>query len=488
MRVDRSDRRGHARAELGENMVELGSKRILIVDDEKSAREGLSELLTSWGHVTDTAADGTEALDRISEFAPSIVVTDLAMPGMDGLALLRAIKTGPAHQIAVIVLTAHGTIEAAVQAIREGAYDFLTKPVDVVRLQILIEKITERLGLEVEVKGLREQVQKLKSFENLIGVTPVMKEIYRQIKIISPSTASVLIAGPSGTGKELVSRAIHNRSRRKDGPFVAINCSAIPATLLESEIFGHEKGAFTGAHARKLGCFELAHGGTLFLDEIAEMPVELQAKFLRVLEDGKFRRLGGKDELQVDVRVIAATNKEFKKQIAAKQFREDLYYRLNVFQLQLPALKDRSDDVPLLALHFAKEFSTKNDKPVVHIAPDAMQVLQKYPWPGNVRELKNVIERSVIMCPEDQIHADHLPENIRRGPSKGGEIVLQVGTTVKAAEKELIRHTLDFTGNNKTKAAKILGISLKTLHNKLNEYKLRKQKGKAAISESAVSK
>ena len=451
------------------------SRKILVVDDEKSAREGLAELMASWGHRTEHASDGIDGLAKLTSFQPQIVVTDLTMPGMDGLTFLKQLKQGPHKDAAVLVLTAHGTIESAVDAIREGAYDFLTKPVDIVRLQILIEKLTERLGLETEVQDLKQELEKLRSFENLIGASPQMKDVYRQIEVVAPSTASVLINGPSGSGKELVSKAIHNRSRRSKGPFIAINCSAIPATLLESEIFGHERGAFTGAIARKEGTFEMAHGGTLFLDEIAEMPFELQAKFLRVLEDGKFRRLGGKDEIEVDVRVIAASNKDFKKAIAEKQFREDLFYRLNVFALQMPALADRSEDVPLLAEHFVREFSARNRKNIKGIAPEAMRVLVNHPWPGNVRELKNVIERAVIMSSKSELTASDFPESVTAGPDHTPQILLRVGITMEDAEKEIIKRTLEFTADNKTKAAKILDISLKTLHNKLNEYRLRPQ-------------
>ena len=451
------------------------SRKILVVDDEKSAREGLAELMASWGHRTESAADGIDGLAKLTSFQPQIVVTDLTMPGMDGLTFLKQLKLGPHKEVAVIVLTAHGTIESAVDAIREGAYDFLTKPVDIVRLQILVEKLTERLGLETEVQDLKQEIEKLRSFENLIGASPQMKDVYRQIEVVAPSTASVLINGPSGSGKELVSKAIHNRSRRSKGPFIAINCSAIPATLLESEIFGHERGAFTGAIARKEGTFEMAHGGTLFLDEIAEMPFELQAKFLRVLEDGKFRRLGGKDEIEVDVRVIAASNKDFKKAIAEKQFREDLFYRLNVFALQMPALADRSEDVPSLAEHFVREFSARNRKNIKGIAPDAMRILVNHPWPGNVRELKNVIERAVIMSSKPELTAADFPESVTSGPDHTPQILLRVGITMEEAEKEIIKRTLEFTADNKTKTAKILDISLKTLHNKLNEYRLRPQ-------------
>ena len=451
------------------------SRKILVVDDEKSAREGLAELMASWGHQTESASDGNDGLAKMASFQPQIVVTDLTMPGMDGLTFLKQVKAGPHKNAAIIVLTAHGTIESAVDAIREGAYDFLTKPVDIVRLQILLSKLTEHLGLEHEVQDLRSELEKLRSFENLIGASVQMKEVYRQIEVVAPSTASVVISGPSGSGKELVSKAIHNRSRRAKGPFIAINCSAIPATLLESEIFGHERGAFTGAIARKEGTFELAHGGTLFLDEIAEMPFELQAKFLRVLEDGKFRRLGGKEEIEVDVRVIAASNKDFKKAIAEKQFREDLYYRLNVFTLTMPPLAERAVDIPMLAEHFVREFSARNRKNLRGIAPEAMRILTTYPWPGNVRELKNVIERAVIMSTKNELVPSDFPDSLVAGPDHSPQITLRVGITMEEAEKEIIKRTLEYTGDNKTKAAKLLDISLKTLHNKLNEYRLRPQ-------------
>ncbi len=454
--------------------AKTASRKILVVDDERSAREGLAELLASWGNVTESAADGNEGLAKVGTFQPHVMITDLTMPNMDGLALLKAVKSGPFKDTAVVVLTAHGTIDGAVEAIREGAYDFLTKPLeDFVRLRLLIEKLAERQGLETEVRDLRSELERIRSFENLVGSTPVMKEVYRQIEVVAPSTASVLIHGASGTGKELVAKGIHNRSRRANGPFVAINCSAIPATLLESEIFGHERGAFTGAIARKEGCFEIAHGGTLFLDEIAEMPFELQSKFLRVLEDGKFRRLGGKDEIEVDVRVIAASNKDFRKAIAEKQFREDLYYRLNVFGLSLPSLSERAEDIPILAEHFVREFSARNRKGLKGISPEAMRILTGYAWPGNVRELKNVIERSVIMSTKSELTAVDLPESLTTSPDRAPQITLRVGCTMEEAEKEIIRRTLESTGGNKTRAAKILDISLKTLHNKLNEYGLR---------------
>ena len=454
------------------------SQRVLVVDDEKAAREGLAELVTSWGHATESAADGREALEKVSAFKPSIVVTDLTMPGMDGMAVLEALQA--AHpEIAVIVLTAHGTIDRAVEAIRKGAYDFLTKPVDVVRLQILLQKLAEHLGLESRVADLESEISRLRSFEGLVGSSAPMKEVFRQIEVVAPATASVLISGPSGTGKELVARAIHTRSRRAKGPFIAINCSAIPATLLESEFFGHERGAFTGAIARKPGCFELANGGTLFLDEIAEMPVELQSKLLRVLEDGRFRRLGGKEEIEVDVRVVAASNRDFKKEVAEKRFREDLFYRLNVFAMHLPPLKDRGEDLAALAAHFVGEFATKNRKPVRGISPEAMRAIAAHSWPGNVRELRNVIERAVLLSRKPEIAVEDLPESILADPSaahRGPEIVLHVGCTIEEAEKEIIRKTLEACGDNKTKAAKILDISLKTLHNKLNEYGLRERK------------
>lgn len=448
----------------------IGRRRVLVVDDEESARTGLQELIESWGFDTAIAEDGRTALDKIKAFRPHLILTDLVMPRMDAMALLKKVDV---QETVVILFTAHGDIESAVEAIKLGAYDYLTKPIDIVRLKNLLEHLAQKIDADEEVKHLRNQLKQLGSFGRLHGTTPAMQELFRQIEVASPSGASVLISGASGTGKELVARTIHDLSPRRHGPFVPINCSAIPATLLESELFGHERGAFTGAIKTKEGCYELADNGTIFLDEIATMAPDLQTKLLRVLENGRFRRVGGKEELQSDVRVIASSNIKFEEAIREGLFREDLFYRLNVFQLLLPTLKERLGDIPFLAQHFVDEMAGRNNKKVHGILPDAMNCLKNYSWPGNVRELKNTIERAVIVAREKTIAVADLPEAIRQHPVEGPTLSFAIGTPIEDIEKQAILRTLDMTGGNKTEAAKMLGISLKTLHNKLNQYRVR---------------
>jgi DNA-binding NtrC family response regulator len=444
--------------------------RVLVVDDEESARIGLAELIESWGFETAVAEDGRTALDKIKSFRPHLILTDLIMPRMDGVALLKKVDF---KETMVILLTAHGNIDSAVEAIKLGAYDYLTKPVDIVRLKNLLEHVIDKIETDEEIKRLRHELRKLGSFGRLHGTTTSMQGLFRQIEIAAPSDASVLISGASGTGKELVARTIHDLSPRHHAPFVPINCSAIPATLLETELFGHERGAFTGAVKTKEGCFELADKGTLFLDEIATMALDLQTKLLRVLENGCFRRVGGKEELQADVRVIAASNLKFDEAMRDGLFREDLYYRLNVFHLSVPSLRERLADIPLLAQHFVDQMARKNHKEVNGIHADAMNCLKNYPWPGNVRELKNTIERAVIIATGKTILTHDLPDTIRQQPASGPMLSFPIGTPIDEMEKLAIVRTLDMTGGNKTEAAKILGISLKTLHNKLNQYGLR---------------
>jgi DNA-binding NtrC family response regulator len=390
------------------------------------------------------------------------------MPRLDGLALLKKIKS---QDLLFILLTAQGSIDSAVTAMKDGAYDYLTKPVDIVRLKHLLEHLQEKMENDEEIQRLRRELKQLGSFGKLIGTNHSMQQLFHQIELAAPSAASVLVSGASGTGKEMVARAIHELSPRKLGPFVPINCSAIPGTLLESEIFGHEKGAFTGAIRTKQGCFEFAHGGTLFLDEIATMAIDLQSKLLRVLEHGTYRRVGGKEELHSNVRIIAASNIDFEVALTQRLFREDLYYRLNVFQLRLPSLKERVTDIPLLAQHFVELFAEKNQKEVKSIHPDVMNVLKNYDWPGNVRELKNTIERAVIVCRENMIRLSDLPDSISHKSSPQVGYSLQLGTTLEDLEKTAILRSLDLVEGNKTVCAKRLGISLKTLHNKLNRYK-----------------
>jgi len=464
--------------------MDMGPK-ILVVDDETAARRGLVSLLTGWGYDVDEAADGHEALEKAIKGLPSVVITDLVMPRLDGHALLKSLREEVPYA-AVILLTGQGTIETAVAAMRDGAYDYLTKPVDVARLKLLIPKAASSSEAVREVAFLRRQLQQVKGMGQLVGTGPAMQALYRLIEMAAPTPAPVLITGESGTGKELVARTIHELSPRARAPFVAVNCAAIPETLLESEIFGHEKGSFTGALERRAGCFELAHQGTLFLDEIAEMNPATQAKFLRVLEGGAVRRLGGRAEIKTDVRVLAATNKDAQKALRDGSFREDLYYRLNVVSLALPPLRDHREDIPLLVEAFIEEFNAKYNKSIGGIDPAAETALEAAAWPGNVRELKNTLERAVIVCTGQRIALGDLSDTPAHGaaeaaagqsvqPSAGpgtaaDSLAIAIGTSIEEAEKQLILRTLAAQDNNKTRAAQVLGISLKTLHNKLKAY------------------
>jgi DNA-binding NtrC family response regulator len=449
----------------------LPGERVLIVEDDPATRSGLAELVQAWGFQTDEAADGEAAMAKVTTFRPAIIVSDLVMPRMDGLELLRALHD-QLSDITFILLTAQGTVESAVGAIKDGAYDYLSKPVDPQRLRILLQKAVERQSTLREVRQLRRQLREQGSFGRIIGNSPAIRGTYRVIEQAAPTSASVLISGESGTGKELIAQTIHELSPRAAFPFVAINCAAIPETLLESEIFGHEKGAFTGAHDRRTGVFELAHRGTLFLDEIAEMMPATQVKLLRVLQERTFRRLGGRQEQSVDVRVIAATNVDPGAAVRDGKLREDLYYRLNVFAMELPPLRERREDIPLLVQTFLSEFNRHNNKAIRGVDHEAMYVLERYPWPGNIRELRNVIERATILADTEFIEHRHLPPTlIARGDESLPTLTLSPGTTVDEAERRLILLTLDHTRNNKTRAAEILGISLKTLHNKLNRMK-----------------
>jgi DNA-binding NtrC family response regulator len=446
-------------------------ERVLIVEDDPATRSGLSELVQAWGFQTDEAGDGEEGLRKVTTFRPAIIVSDLVMPRMGGADLLRALKD-QLSDITFILLTAQGTVESAVEAIKEGAYDYLSKPVDPQRLQILLQKAVERQETLREVRHLRRQLREQGSFGKIIGNSPGIRKVYRIIEQAAPTAAAVLIAGESGTGKELIAQTIHELSPRASFPFVAINCAAIPETLLESEIFGHEKGAFTGASDRRFGVFELAHRGTLFLDEIAEMMPATQVKLLRVLQEKVFRRLGGRQEIAVDVRVIAATNVNPQEAVTHGKLREDLFYRLNVFGVDLPPLRERTEDIPLLVQSFLAEFNRTNAKGIRAVDQEAMDILEHYPWPGNIRELRNVIERATILAESEFIEPRHLPPSLLvRGEEALPTLTIAPGTTVDEAERRLILLTLEHTRNNKTRAAEILGISLKTLHNKLNRMK-----------------
>lgn len=472
----------------------MAQTKVLIVEDEPNARAGLAELVTSWGYRTETAADGAAGFEMVQRWSPTVVVTDLMMPRMDGLQLLDRVSE-LAEPVAMVVVTAHGAIESAVHAMRLGAFDYIQKPIDTGRLRMILKNASDQaaasaapppLGAAMPGTVAGEPTEKLGS---LVGGSAAMQSVFRTIERIAPTNVSVLITGESGTGKELAARALHQLSGRRYKPFVAVNCAAIPETLIESEIFGHEKGAFTGADARRAGCFELAEEGTLLLDEIGEMPMATQAKLLRVLEDRRLRRLGAREELPVNVRVIAATNRDPAAAVAAGLLRGDLYYRLNVFQLEMPALRDHAEDIPAMAVAMVEEMNARHGTMVPGIAPPLMTRLLKHRWPGNARELRNTIERAVVLAGSEKLTVAHLPagfgEEAAATPvavpaaGAGGNpfaapgrsvVEVSVGTTVDAAEKQLILRTLESTGNNKTRAAEILGISSKTLQNKLKEY------------------
>src|SRR5437899_355121 len=452
----------------------MNHEKVLIVEDEENERTGLAELISAWGYRTETARDGVEGMDKVTHWTPSIVVTDLKMPRMSGMDLLQRLAE-QSQTVAVIVMTAQGTIDSAVQAMRMGAYDYIQKPIDTNRLRIILQNASSLLGTRTELEVTRRKLRDAGSLGQLVGSSKKMQEIFHLIEMVAPSTASVLITGASGTGKELVARTVHELSPRRNKPFVPINCAAIPETLIESEIFGHEKGAFTGALERRTGCFELAEGGTLLLDEIGEMPIATQAKLLRVLEDRKLRRLGSKVETTVDVRVLTATNKVPEEAVARGELRNDLYYRLNVFNIHMPPLREHKEDIPELVQSLLAEMSAKQGRKSATVSEAVVNAFNNYSWPGNVRELRNSLERAVIVCEGAVVETRHLPPGfgqttVRTSPEDPDAVRLGVGTTVEEAERLLILKPLTATSNNKTRAAEILGISLKTLHNKLKEY------------------
>jgi DNA-binding NtrC family response regulator len=448
--------------------------RVLVVDDEENQRRGVSSLVGAWGYEVKQAANGVEALEVLANFPAQLLITDMMMPEMDGPTLLERLREEPNAPQAIVV-TAFGSLETALKTIHElGAFWFLEKPIDPQALKLLLERALNAKRLSEDKALLERQLSYDGRLAGLVGQTPVMQGLFRLIEQVAPTRASVLITGESGTGKEVVARSLHSLSPRAKNPFVALNCAAMPESLMESELFGHEKGAFTGALERRAGCFELAHQGTLLLDEIGEMPVGTQAKLLRVLEDGRVRRLGAKTEMSVDVRILAATNRNLEDAIAKGTFREDLFYRLNVFRLELAPLRERLDDLPLLCETLIGQMNQKHDTRVTGIDEGAALALRRRTWPGNIRELRNVLERATILAGEGLIRTAHLP------PAPGGPaqttaadpeaIVIRVGTTVEEAEKALILKTLEHAQNSKTRAAEILGISVKTMHNKMKIY------------------
>ncbi|MCO5045022.1 MAG: sigma-54 dependent transcriptional regulator [Kiritimatiellae bacterium] len=442
---------------------------VLIVDDEKNSREGLARALQRSYDVR-LAENGPRALEILANEPVDVMLSDVRMPGMDGLTLLqRAIARSPAP--VCIMLTAYGSIELAVEAMRRGAYDFMTKPINLDRLELVLKRALESRALEVENRALREQLDARFGLENIVGQSPALQEVFDTIRQVAQSRATVLIQGESGTGKELVAQALHRLSPRSKGPFIAVHCAALSETLLESELFGHERGAFTGATERRRGRFELADGGTLFLDEIGEIDSSLQVKILRVLEERRFERVGGQETIDVDVRLVAATNRDLKKKVEEGTFREDLFYRLDVVAIRLPPLRERVGDLPLLVDHFISVFAEENGKKIVGITPEAMQALGGYEWPGNVRELRNMVERMVVLARGEKLTLRDVPLHVRgeldAAPARGGALSLE------ANEKQMIVRALKASGGNVTKAAAELGISRRTLHRKLNEYGLR---------------
>ncbi|MEX2263114.1 MAG: sigma-54 dependent transcriptional regulator [Bryobacteraceae bacterium] len=482
--------------------------KVLIVDDESSQRAGLAGMLGAWGMLTETASEGSEALEKLAEIPIDVILTDLSMPGMDGFEFLRKLKD-MGDMPPAVVMTAYGSVESAVKTVHElGAFWFLEKPVQSKALEVLVRRAATHAGLGREKRELERNLRYKGTLGEMVGVSAQMQELFALLEQAGPSKACVLITGESGTGKELVAHTIHQLSHRRQGPFIAINCAALPETLIESELFGHEKGSFTGASERRAGCFEVAQHGTLLLDEIGEMPIQTQAKLLRILEDSRVRRLGGKTEFEVDVRLLAATNKPPEEAVSGGHLREDLYYRLNVFHIHLPPLRERKDDIEPIAAALLVDLNRKHETRVNELSPAVIDAFQRHSWPGNVREMRNVLERAAILASAGAIEVKHLPPTFAsptviaaaaptgapaeaapsptnpvhqhthaaaassqpREVADSDSVSFPIGTTVEAAEKGLIIRTLEHTRNNKTRAAEILGISLKTLHNKLKEY------------------
>lgn len=445
---------------------------ILVIDDEPAVREVLALRIEGWGFHVRVAADAEEAEAALEESTPAVIISDVVLPGLSGLDLLARLQE-LGRDIPVIMITAHGSIDAAVEAMKLGARDFLTKPLDYTELHALIELTISDLLARREANLLESRLESGGGLGLLVGESRAMRELFRVVETLASSDAFAIITGESGTGKEVVARTIHELSERRDAPFVAINAAAIPEGLIESELFGHERGAFTGAVQSRPGCFEQADGGTLLLDEIGEMPLSLQPKLLRILEEGRTRRLGGDREITFDVRVLAATNRIPADAVRDGHLREDLYYRLNVFELEVPPLRERPDDIALLAQHFIRKFGEKHEMNVEGIRDRARRRLESHAWPGNVRELRNVIERAVIVAREGWIDTNHLPPYLQSGPEDGDPtLTLPIGISAAEAEKALILKTLDYVGNNKAEAARRLGLDVKTIRNKLRAYGL----------------
>ncbi len=453
------------------------NKHILVVEDDEVHRGMLKTMLRSWGYTVSEAADGDEAAPLARQQPFDAVLSDVRMARMDGIhALKELLEYNPA--LPIILMTAFSSVETAVEALRLGAYDYLIKPLDFDLLRETLEQCIERSSHSIENRELRRQLSESEDAGEIVGRSPALKTMLSFIKTVAPTEATVLITGESGTGKELVARALHKASPRAQKPLVTVNCAALAENLLESELFGHEKGSFTGAERRREGRFAQADGGTIFLDEIGEMPLALQAKLLRALQQGEIQRVGSDAPITVDVRVLAATNRDLRKEVTAKRFREDLYFRLNVISIEVPSLRQRLEDIPLLAAHFLQIFAERNHKQVKGFSPKALDALLRYSWPGNVRELENVVERAVILCQGDLIDLASLPGNVAQSQGKGlatensEECLDLTGLSLDEVERRAIEDTLRQTGDNKSEAARRLGITRATLHNKLRRYGL----------------
>ena len=445
--------------------------KILIVDDETNLLRTLSDILRENGFEVSVAKNARAALEMLGKEGFDIALIDIRMPGMDGVELLERIKEKH-ERLEAIIMTAYGTIETAVKATKLGAYAYMLKPLDIDELLVNIQKIVRLKSLKEEARFLQLQLEERHGYKNIIGESRLIRQIVKTVKKIALSNSTVLVIGESGSGKEMVSDAIHYSSRRYAKPYVKINCAAFPENLLESELFGYEKGAFTGADRQKIGKFEVAHGGTLFLDEIGDMPMAMQAKLLRVLERGEFERLGGNEVVKVDVRFIAATNQNVVKMIGEKRFRSDLFYRLNTVIINMPALQEMKEDIPLLIEHFLEKFSTEMNKKAPRMADETMDLIVSYPWPGNVRELANAIERATIFCEDGEIKPKDLPQNVREGHMEILSIELSGEHTLEALEKRHIGDTLKLTKGNKNEAARRLGIHRETLYKKIKKFNI----------------
>ena len=446
--------------------------RILIVDDEAVLRDTMSVWLKEKGYEVEKASNGTEAIEKLRKESFNVAFVDMKMPGLNGIEVLRAVKKiNPA--LSVLIMTAYATIETAILAMKEGAYDYLIKPFSLDEVELIVKKIVRYQELVAENVRLKQQLEERDRAKQVIGTSPQMKKILELVDNIADSNSTVLIQGASGTGKEVIARLIHQKSRRRNHPFIAANCAAIPRELLETELFGHEKGAFTGATYSRKGRFELANRGTLFLDEVGEMSLNTQIHLLRVLQEREFRKVGGSELIRVDVRIIASSNKNLEQAVKAETFREDLFYRLNVITIHLPRLKERREDIPLIVAHLMSKYGKESGRGEKTVSAEAIELLMKYEWPGNVRELENIIERSVILCKNNVIKPDSLPEEIKRGP-ESDQGIFNPDKTLEEIEKQHIYHVLEENNWNKSMSAKVLGIERMTLYHKIKKYDLKK--------------